>query len=76
MTPRYGSIALILIEKFHRFEEQMLVTISLTLALVPCVAALTAAAALATVGRTRLPAWGPGAEGFPSAQPKGSDVLC
>ncbi|UCG33480.1 MAG: hypothetical protein JSU68_02370, partial [Phycisphaerales bacterium] len=37
--PQYGLLSMILIEKFHRFEEQMLVSISLTLQLLPLVAA-------------------------------------
>jgi ABC-type Fe3+ transport system permease subunit len=36
--PQYGLLSMILIEKFHRFEEQMLVSISLTLQLLPLVA--------------------------------------
>jgi ABC-type Fe3+ transport system permease subunit len=38
--PQYGLLSMILIEKFHRFEEQMLVSLSLTLQVLPVLAAL------------------------------------
>jgi ABC-type Fe3+ transport system permease subunit len=38
--PQYGLLSMILIEKFHRFEDQMLVSISLTLQLLPLAAAV------------------------------------
>ena len=38
--PQFGLLSVILVEKFHRFEEQMLVCISLTMLALPIVAAM------------------------------------
>ena len=38
--PQFPLLSVILVEKFHRFEEQMLVSISLTMLALPIVAAM------------------------------------
>jgi ABC-type Fe3+ transport system permease subunit len=60
-VPTLGLIAHILIEKFHRFEEGMLISLSLWLVLAAIPAAVLPAVLLRTYRTTRSPCSGPNA---------------